>query len=176
MDNGGWLMPGRTLVHNNTGQPGRVVSPVQEKALAGGPQVVHNDISTCRLPARRRPRLVLPEGRAAGRGPHPGRPCDRLCAAGRARFLDPARQPGRAAAGALTVMAAYAALPTFWSDREGARIGGVGEPDCEDGIGGRASLVTEDGERQNFHRSARAPPATRSHAGHTIHLLRHRRS
>ncbi len=30
----------------------------------------------------------------------------------------------------------------------------------EDVIGGRASLVAGDGERRNFHRSARAPPAT----------------
>ena len=29
-----------------------------------------------------------------------------------------------------------------------------------------ASLVADDGERENFHRSARAPPATRRHAGH----------
>ena len=27
------------------------------------------------------------------------------------------------------------------------------------------SLVADDGERENFHRSARAPPATRRHAG-----------
>ena len=36
----------------------------------------------------------------------------------------------------------------------------------EDGIGGRVSLVAADGERENFHRSARASPATRRHAGH----------
>jgi hypothetical protein len=35
----------------------------------------------------------------------------------------------------------------------------------EDVIGGRASLVADDGERENFHRSARALPATREHAG-----------
>jgi hypothetical protein len=38
----------------------------------------------------------------------------------------------------------------------------------EDDIGGRASLVADDGERENFHRSARALPATRRHAGHII--------
>ena len=58
------------------------------------------------------------------------------------------------------------------SSRYWLRAAGTGE----DGIGGRASLVTEDGERENSHRSARAPPATRSHAGHMIHLLRHGRS
>jgi hypothetical protein len=31
----------------------------------------------------------------------------------------------------------------------------------EDVIGGRASLMAEDDERENFHRSARALPATR---------------
>jgi hypothetical protein len=36
----------------------------------------------------------------------------------------------------------------------------------EDGIGGRASLGADDGKRENFHRSARTPPATRRHAGH----------
>ena len=36
----------------------------------------------------------------------------------------------------------------------------------EDDIGGRASLVADDGERENFHRSARALPVTRRHAGH----------
>jgi hypothetical protein len=36
----------------------------------------------------------------------------------------------------------------------------------EDVIGGRGSLVADDGERRNFHRSVRAPPATRGHAGH----------
>ena len=36
----------------------------------------------------------------------------------------------------------------------------------EDGIGGRASLGADDGERENFHRSARTPPTTRGHAGH----------
>jgi hypothetical protein len=35
----------------------------------------------------------------------------------------------------------------------------------EDVIGGRVSLVAEDGERENFHRSARALPAARGHAG-----------
>ena len=39
-------------------------------------------------------------------------------------------------------------------------------PMGEDVIGGRASLVAGDGERENFHRSARALPATRRHAGH----------
>ncbi len=34
----------------------------------------------------------------------------------------------------------------------------------EDVIGGRASFVADDGERENFHRSARALPATRGHA------------
>jgi transposase InsO family protein len=33
-------------------------------------------------------------------------------------------------------------------------------------MSGRESLGADDGERRNFHRSARAPPATRSHAGH----------
>jgi hypothetical protein len=42
------------------------------------------------------------------------------------------------------------------------RAAGIGEDD----IGGRASLAAEDGEPENFHRSARAPPATRRHAGH----------
>jgi hypothetical protein len=41
----------------------------------------------------------------------------------------------------------------------GSRIG-------KDVIGGRVSLVADDGERENFHRSARALPATRRHAGH----------
>ena len=36
----------------------------------------------------------------------------------------------------------------------------------EDVMSGRASLVADDGECENFHRSARAPPATRRHAGH----------
>jgi hypothetical protein len=34
------------------------------------------------------------------------------------------------------------------------------------GEDGRASLGADDGERENFHRSARTPPATRGHAGH----------
>jgi hypothetical protein len=34
-------------------------------------------------------------------------------------------------------------------------------------MSGRASLGADDGECRNFHRSARAPPATRRHAGHT---------
>jgi hypothetical protein len=34
------------------------------------------------------------------------------------------------------------------------------------GEDGRASLGADDGERENFHRSARAPPATHGHAGH----------
>ena len=42
-------------------------------------------------------------------------------------------------------------------------------PIGEDVIGRRASLAAEDGERRNFHRSARAPPATWRHAGHIIH-------
>jgi hypothetical protein len=32
-------------------------------------------------------------------------------------------------------------------------------------MSGRESLGAGDGERRNFHRSARAPPATRRHAG-----------
>jgi len=36
----------------------------------------------------------------------------------------------------------------------------------EDVIGGRVSLVAEDGECRNFHRSVRALPASRGHAGH----------
>src|SRR5690242_11295103 len=36
----------------------------------------------------------------------------------------------------------------------------------EDVIGGRVSLAAEDGERENFHRSVRALPAARGHAGH----------
>jgi hypothetical protein len=39
----------------------------------------------------------------------------------------------------------------------------------EDVIGGRASLVADDGERENFHRSGRASPATSGHAGHFTH-------
>jgi hypothetical protein len=35
----------------------------------------------------------------------------------------------------------------------------------EDVIGGRVSLKADDGECENFHRSARASPATRGHAG-----------
>jgi len=35
-------------------------------------------------------------------------------------------------------------------------------------MSGRESLGADDGERRNFHRSARAPPATRRHAGRTI--------
>ena len=35
----------------------------------------------------------------------------------------------------------------------------------EDVIGGRVSLVAEDGECRNFHRSVRALPAARGHAG-----------
>ena len=48
------------------------------------------------------------------------------------------------------------------SSRYWLRAAGIGE----DVIGGRASLVAGDGERENFHRSARAPPAARRHAGH----------
>ena len=48
------------------------------------------------------------------------------------------------------------------SRRYWLRAAGMGE----DVIGGRASLVAGDGERENFHRSARALPATRRHAGH----------
>ena len=47
------------------------------------------------------------------------------------------------------------------SSRYWLRAAGMGE----DVIGGRASLVADDGERRNFHRSARAPPAARGHAG-----------
>ena len=36
----------------------------------------------------------------------------------------------------------------------------------EDDMSGRESLGADDGERENFHRSARAPPATRRHAWH----------
>jgi hypothetical protein len=36
----------------------------------------------------------------------------------------------------------------------------------EDVIGGRVSLVAEDGQCENFHRSARALPAARGHAGY----------
>jgi hypothetical protein len=39
----------------------------------------------------------------------------------------------------------------------------------EDVIGGRASLEADDGERENFHRSARASPATSGHAGRFTH-------
>jgi hypothetical protein len=38
----------------------------------------------------------------------------------------------------------------------------------KDVIGGRESLVAGDGERENFHRSVRALPAARRHAGHVI--------
>ncbi len=48
------------------------------------------------------------------------------------------------------------------SSRYWLRAAGIGE----DVIGGRVSLVAGDGERENFHRSARALPATRRHAGH----------
>ena len=48
------------------------------------------------------------------------------------------------------------------SSRYWLRAAGIGE----DVIGGRASLVADDGERENFHRSARALPAARRHAGH----------
>ena len=41
------------------------------------------------------------------------------------------------------------------------RAAGIGE----DVIGGRVSLVAEDGQRRNFHRSFRAPPVARGHAG-----------
>ncbi len=44
--------------------------------------------------------------------------------------------------------------------------GRVSRPDRRFVIGGRASLVAGDGERGNFHRSARTLPATRGHAGH----------
>jgi hypothetical protein len=39
----------------------------------------------------------------------------------------------------------------------------------EDVIGGRVSLVADDGERENFHRSAQASPATCGHAGRFTH-------
>ena len=42
------------------------------------------------------------------------------------------------------------------------RAAGIGE----DVIGGRVSLAAGDGERENFHCSARVLPATRKHAGH----------
>src|SRR6185437_13473795 len=48
------------------------------------------------------------------------------------------------------------------------RAAGIGE----DVIGGRASLGADDGERRNFHRSARAPPAIRRHAGHFTRVTR----
>ena len=47
------------------------------------------------------------------------------------------------------------------SSRYWLRAGSMGE----DVIGGRASLVADDGECENFHRSARASPATCRHAG-----------
>jgi hypothetical protein len=50
-----------------------------------------------------------------------------------------------------------------WS-RYWLRAAGIGE----DVIGGRASLAAGDGERENFHRSARALPAARGHAGRII--------
>jgi len=43
------------------------------------------------------------------------------------------------------------------SSRYWLRAAAIGE----DVIGGRVSLAAEDGERRNFHRSARAPPAAR---------------
>ena len=48
------------------------------------------------------------------------------------------------------------------SSRYWLRAAGIGE----DVIGGRVSLVAGDGERENFHRSALALPATHRHAGH----------
>jgi hypothetical protein len=50
------------------------------------------------------------------------------------------------------------------STRYWLRAAGIGE----DAIGGRASLAADDGERRNFHRSARALPAARGHAGRII--------
>ncbi len=47
------------------------------------------------------------------------------------------------------------------SSRYWLRAAGIGE----DVIGGRVSLVAGDGERENFHRSARTLPAARGHAG-----------
>ena len=47
------------------------------------------------------------------------------------------------------------------SRRYRLRAAGIGE----DVIGGRVSLAAEDGERRNFHRSARTLPAARGHAG-----------
>jgi hypothetical protein len=51
------------------------------------------------------------------------------------------------------------------SRRYWLRAAGMGK----DVIGGRESLVAVGGERENFHRSARAPPATRRHAGRVTH-------
>jgi hypothetical protein len=51
------------------------------------------------------------------------------------------------------------------SRRYWLRAAGIGE----DVIGGRASLAAEDGERRNFHRSARTLPAARGHAGPVSH-------
>ena len=48
------------------------------------------------------------------------------------------------------------------SRRYWLRAAGIGE----DVIGGRASLMANDDECRNFHRSARTLPATRGHAGH----------
>ena len=50
------------------------------------------------------------------------------------------------------------------SSRYWLRAAGIGE----DVIGGLRSLAAEDGERRNFHRSVRTPPAARGHAGHVI--------
>jgi hypothetical protein len=51
------------------------------------------------------------------------------------------------------------------SSRYWLRAAGIGE----DVIGGRESLVAGHGECRNFHRSARAPPASRGHAGRITH-------
>jgi hypothetical protein len=54
------------------------------------------------------------------------------------------------------------------SSRYWLRAVGIGE----DVIGGRVSLAAEDGERRNFHRSARTLPAARGHADHVNHRYR----
>jgi glyoxalase superfamily protein len=56
------------------------------------------------------------------------------------------------------------------SRRYRLQAAGIGE----DVIGGRASLAAGDGERENFHRSARALPATRRHTGDAEEIQRRR--